>query len=497
MVLRAKKIALLLAGMSFSAVSIAAPVTVAEIDAARSAGSLQQAWITGASAPTLSVYRGWVKGCDVDTNTVFTSDTSTTLSAPGSFGSNPMAYACKRSNRVSVLYHTLDGGSLNAYTPHTVGAVLHRVKFVGTGNGCTTSLNYVDKVNALNNATVFKSCTKIGGDLPTSGSITAMSTSNQAALATDPNAPSYPVGGFSDVEAALFATSIGGGNVSALGVESDVGVGQAFGVAVSIPLYRAMQVAQGIVETGTTVNDFDPAKAPNINSTQYASIIAQGGENKLSILLPSNLSRLNIARRVDTSGTQSSSNAFFLRNPCSGGLAATLSPTTASNDIAGQYAVTLNSSTGNVKTRLNTASNATVENDKYAIGVMSMENDWRDGTATAAYRFVKIDGVHPEAGDVVNARKTATTGEYKFHMELKSFVRSDSITGKAAKTQFEAAIIGQITNELKNPEAASCAVYPRGLTLNPANFSSCTAGAEVAKMTNGGKNCAAPVQFLQ
>lgn len=491
-----KKIALLVAGLSFSATTLAAPVTVSDIDAARVGATLQQAWITGASAPTKSIYDGWVRGCDADTNTIFTNHASSSSTAtPGSIG-NYNVYACKRANKVSLLYHTVDGGSLNAYTPHTIGAVLARVKFVGTGNGCSgTTRNYVDDVNSANNALVYKGCTLIGANLPTSGSVATQSGLNATALAADPNGPSYPVGGFSDVEAALFAPSIGGGDVSNKGVESNVGVGQVFGVAVSIPLYRAMQVAQSITESGTTSSDYEPSKAPNITVEQYTSLIAQGGENTLAILLPNNTSRLNIERRVDTSGTQASSNAFFLRNPCAGGVAAALPPTTASNDVTNVYKVTLNSGSSNVKTRLNSASNSLVDNEKYAIGVLSAENDWRVDGSTPGYRYLKVDGVHPEDGDTSRARLKAVNGDYKFHMEMKSFVRNNGISGQANKTAFESAIIGEITAELQDPDSSSCAVYPRGLTLNPGNGSVCTIGAQVAKHTNNGVNCQTPIRF--
>jgi hypothetical protein len=120
---------------------------------------------------------------------------------------------------------------------------------------------------------------------------------------------------------------------------------------------------------------------------------------------------------------------------------------------------------------LTTASNSEDPNVRFAIGVLSAENDFRaDAPASAGYRYLKIDGVHPEAGDTSRARRTAANGDYKFHMELKQFVRAD-YAGQAPKTPFEAAIIGQITENLKNPPVESCAVFPRGLTLNPLNFS--------------------------
>jgi hypothetical protein len=74
------KIALALACLVGSTAAFAAPVTQAQIEAARVAGTLQQAWISGASAPTLNIYEGWVGsgagvGCDTGTNTIFTSQT--------------------------------------------------------------------------------------------------------------------------------------------------------------------------------------------------------------------------------------------------------------------------------------------------------------------------------------------------------------------------------------------------------------------------------------
>lgn len=496
--MKMKQIALLIAGLSASASVLAAPVTVAEIDAARTAGTLQQAWISGATAPTRTVYEGWVGsgagvGCDSGTNTIFSTQGGT-AAVPGSIG-NFSAYACKRAGVVSILYHTLDGGSLNAYTPHTVGTRLARVKFPGTGNGCTSSVAYVDPSNAENNATVFKGCTQVGNALPSTGATAATNAANATAVATDPNAPQLPVGGFSDVEAALFSTNIGGGNVASRGVESDVNVGQVFGVAVSIPLYRALQATQGLADVNAAT--FDPVNAPNLTKTQYITIATQGGaaNGDWTPILGNNPGKVKLERRVDTSGSQASSNAFFLQNPCASGAGAQLQPATFS-DSTPDYVVTENSGSGNVKTRITSASTNASPAEQYAIGVLSTENNWRtDSASSNGYRFVKIDGVHPEAGDTENARVTATNGDYAFHMELKNFVRNN-YAGVPAKTTFENAVIGQITAALGNPPVSACAVFPRGLTLNPLAGSSCAVGVQVAKMTNLGNNCR-PAQLTQ
>ena len=503
------KIALTIAVLLGSAQAFALPVTAAQITAAQSAGTLQQAWISGATAPTKSVYEGWVGsgagvGCDAASNSIFTTQALTSSNiTPGSLG-NFTAYACTRGGVVSVLYHTLDGGSLMYVAPHTVGVRLARVKFAGTGNGCTGSLNYVDATNADNNATVFKGCTLIGTVLPAAGANPAFNTANAAAVAADPLAPSLPVGGFSDVEAALWPATIGGGDVSSKGVEGAANVGQAFGVVVSRPLYRAMQVAQGIAANTDALDpSFDPANAPNITKAQYTSIIALGGTYQTDwapiVGAAGAGHRVIVARRVQTSGTQASSTAFFLNNPCATAVVANLSPATAADSVASTATLPATngievfegSGTGNVKTRITTATNSTGTTN-FAIGVISAENDWRVESATGGqngYRFVKIDGVHPEAGDTANARATATAGTYAFHMEMKNFVANTA-------TGFGALVVGQITAALSNPPATSCALLPRGLTINPLAGSSCTVGVQVAKGTNQGNNCS-PVLLTQ
>jgi len=500
--MKMKQIALLIAGLAASSAAFAAPVTVAEINAARQAGTLQQAWITGASAPTRTVYEGWVGsgtgvGCDPDTNTIFSSQTNSNA-VPGALG-NFSAYACKRNGVVSILYHTLDGGSLNAYTPHTVGTRLARVRFPGTGsdgttNGCTTSVNYVDPTNAENNALVWKFCKQAGAALPPAGTNPIINGQNATAVAADAFAPALPVGGFSDVEALLFPSSIGGGDVSARGVESDASVGQVFGVAVSIPLYRAMQAAQGLSDVNAST--FDPVNAPNITKTQYITIATQNGaaNGDWTPILGNNPGVVKVERRISTSGSQASSNAFFMQNPCANGVGANLNPATAA-DSNPNYAVVENSGSGNVKTRISDASTAGGTGG-YAIGVLSLENNWRtDSAGSNGYRYVKIDGVHPELGDTENARVTAAQGLYSFHMELKNFVRSN-YAGAPVKTAFENVVVGQITQALANPAASACAVFPRGLTINPLAGSACTVGVQVARMTNLGNNCS-PAQLTQ
>ena len=529
--MKLKQIALAIGVTLMATAAVAAPITPAQIGAAQSGGTLQKAWISGATAPTRVVYEGWVDGCDANTNSIFVSQTGSAV-IPGSIG-NYLAYACTRGGVASVLFHTLDGGSLNAYAPHTVGAKLARISLAGIIATTSAPLAYNDASQPLNNANVYKGVAQVGSNQLLAGASctttaintsTATCTTNNAgttagtvsqanyntqqsqtatAVAGDANGPQLPVGGFSDVEAALFPVTLGGGNVSAKGTEAQANIGQVFGVAVSTNLYRALQAKQGI--TAADAN-FDPALAPNITSQEYAAIIDSDNTSAYkqdwSLLTGAAGAgkKVILARRVATSGTQASSNAFFLRTPCTDAVQGNLSPATTADSITGVFEVTENSSNGNVKAQL-TAANAA---GNYAIGVMSAENDWSLESATASplangYRWLKVDGIHPEtATDFTNplngrgnARLSAVTGNYPFHMETRYFVANTAPAGFAAN------IVPAIAAKLGNPPtAAACNTVPRGLTLNPAGGSTCTIGTVVHKGSNGGNNCAPTKLFF-
>lgn len=482
------KLLVAVAGTLMAGHVLAAPVTPDDIKSAKQNGSLQEAWISGASAPTYNVFQGFAAGCDPDTLSFFHDQTTTNAVRPGSAGDN-LGYACKRGGNVSVLYHTIAGGSYNAFAPHVDGVQLTRLKNLNSlsNNGCVAgpTIRVNDNQTAVR---VYRTCaTGVGATL-------------------NDNAPSLPAGGFADVEAQLF-----GKDVSAAGTQAPANVGQVFGVAVSVPLYRALQTAQGITKNTDALDPgFDPENAPSISSAQYTALIT-GTYTDWSKIIPNNTStQVRIGRRVDTSGTQASSNAYFLKNPCNGDptILGTLPPQSTASAASLEvptYIVTEDSSTSSLKSKFKNSTQTVA--DDYVIGIMSLENNWRTevNTARNGYRFIKVDGVHPEmpkAGttyatqeavngvlvDVTttkydpNARFNATNGQYGFHMEMVSFV-ANSASGTFGET-----VIGEIVGAFAG---LACADVPRGLTLNPLAGSSCVAGEEVAKMTRSGNNCQA------
>lgn len=501
------KIALAIAATLLTGQAFAVAVTQLDITNARAAGTLQETWLSGASAPTYNIYDGYALGCDATTMALFNSGSSTTAVKPGSTG-NFNAYACKRGGVVSVMYHTLDGGSFNAYAPH----VANNVATNGSGPLVTTALKRLQAIDSnintscaviaatYNGIPVYRSCATV---TPTAANVLTEVT---AAL----KPPALPAGGFSDVEAALW-----GVDATVAGAEPQAYIGQVFGLAVSTNLYRELQVAQGIYASVAAANaadaSFDPVNAPNITSAQYTSMAAQGSGYQTDwspILGAAGIGKaVNVARRVPTSGTQASSNAFFMKSPCNGdpGVLGALVPAKIADSVPGNFIVTEGSSTGNVKTNLTSANTA----GQFAIGVVSLENDWRVETSSSnnQYRFVKVDGVHPETGSwdgvtlnsngtpYYTARTTALSGDYAFHMEMRAFIASWTTDGIGSEDAFGAALIPVIRDALGNP--ANCADVPRGLTLNPSGGSSCNypgqvgdaTAPEVAKHTRWGNNC--------
>lgn len=456
--------------------AMAAAVTPADITQARQNGSLQEAWVSGNSAPTYNVFQGYADGCDAGTVSFFHDKTTTGVVKPGSAG-NFMAYACTRGGQVSVMYHTIDGGSYNAFAPHIEGLKLKRLQNIDNAHNttCTLQTGSTSTFSAGTNqpaVAIYNNCTSVTG-----------------ATAADAS-PTLPDGGFSDVEAALF-----GKDVSAAGTQTSANYGQVFGIAVSTPLYRAMQAAQGIYPSvsAAETNDpnFLPANAPNISSTQYASIVS-GTISDWTVLLgnygkdsKNNPRAIYIGRRTSSSGTQASSNAFFLKDPCNGdpAIAGKLPALTAA-DSSSTIIVTEDSSTTTLKGRFNTPN--------FIIGVMSLENNWRkelnNGTTDNFYRYIKLDGAHPEtavpgSGTTADltARYTAANGVYNYHIEMVNFIANTA-------TPFGAQVINDITSAFQN---VPCSDVPRGMTLNPLSGSSCVAGAQVARGTRFGNNCQA------
>jgi hypothetical protein len=222
---------------------------------------------------------------------------------------------------------------------------------------------------------------------------------------------------------------------------------QGFGIAVNSSLYTALQTAQ------------NTSGQPSIRRADYASLSNFNGGIKTAggLLGNSDATPLELARRVATSGTQASSELYFLNAKTAGAQTpVTKDDFPIADIITNGFGVTEGSSTSNVKASLNNTTN-------YVIGVISLENV---PSGSDTYKFVAIDGVSPnEAFDITaNAitvdpynRQTLASGDYSFGYE--SFVLYKDNALNAAGTPQTAGLAKALSDEIKKTANSNLAGY--------------------------------------
>jgi hypothetical protein len=205
--------------------------------------------------------------------------------------------------------------------------------------------------------------------------------------------------------------------------------GVVFGVAASPTLYSALQadqIASGLIPstcTAGTVSATPQTCAPFITRAQYASIVANsaGALNSSVYPLFSNTAlagngTFELARRDQGSGTQASSNAYFLNDGCSNATSgeAPVSPLTPFTAVSNN--ITYNATTGGVITEIGAPTlTAALGSPNFAIGVISVENESSLNTAGSGKGgvgsgFLRLDGFYPSVAN-------ATMGRYSYVSE--------------------------------------------------------------------------------
>ncbi|MBU1222237.1 MAG: hypothetical protein KKA22_03645 [Gammaproteobacteria bacterium] len=218
--------------------------------------------------------------------------------------------------------------------------------------------------------------------------------------------------------------------------------GQGFGVMVSESLYDAMmakQVAEGRLPVSAggvscVAGNYTPgACQPSISKEEYAAIVdSQNFAYVANGALSGDAGVINLCRRVETSGTQASSNVYFLNNSCgnasptvgfknpkavdfSGGGVNPVAFNSSSgdavtgnyDDFGGAFGLFEGSGTGDARNcviRRNGGKNPNNVADglgTYAAGWISLEN-----APAAGWKLVKLDGVSPNAVQVAVASDT-------------------------------------------------------------------------------------------
>ncbi|MBA4143106.1 MAG: hypothetical protein H0X43_08910 [Nitrosospira sp.] len=510
--MKLSKIALGVAGLC------AAPATFA-LTPAQMDGATARLWLSGASAPTASVYKGVLTLCrgmtykdalGVTHTNPGTRDAHLYLESssagrlPGAAGDR-MAYTCTvgtddgragslEGKKVAV-FHTVEGGSFNYVTPHIsiAGEVnpnlpgsLRRtsnIENLGATGQCAngTAENVAVELSGLNNSVgVYRGCATTVQNF----------TANQSLRANVFQAPDRPEGGFSDTEYLINKLNLDvTTELGEIGSEVPTNIAQVFGVVVSYPLYYQLQkndIADG--RLAATCDDAPfTAVSPNLTLACQPDLAAQryttianvdtigGVDGSLfgaAATPPGTSGKVQLHRRAITSGTQSASNLRFLEKPCNTGLPqGALNPARAADSTA-RVAVTENSSTGGVKSGLTAATNA----GEFGLGFVSMENIPVAGVDKWA--FVKLDSASPNAD--AKQRVTAMDGIYTAWYELVAF------TAHTAFTEGQD-LIAAVNTSLGNPGITDLT----GLFITP------LAGVEAPNVGKGfraGNSCQAPIQ---
>ncbi len=394
----------LIALAALAAAGSAQALTPAQIDAARTAGTLKEVYIAGASAQRLFLGAWFQEQCTPASFDVFFNGTG-----PAPSGSSYRAYSCNLKKKVG----NWVTGTPVLLVKRDLGGSIQGVNPIATGTA--QDLMVVDG-----------SCTATGNPSPSTDILLP-------SFACNGVASRLADAGLSDVEPALFQKQVNllapATAVSTTSLDSKAFNQTIMGVAVNKKLYRALQETQGLIPAGGALDD-DPAKQPSLSRTFVSSALSGKLSGSTAAKMGWNLvvdssvdagvlsKQVNVCRRNIGSGTQAAFNVEFLNAACGTGTAvytpvgqtvgASNSTVIASPALAenGTLAWNLGSGSGSVETCMGT----TVEGlggTAYAIGMLSRENTpLPTGLGLdKGYRFVKLDSKAPN-------RDVAKLGNY-------------------------------------------------------------------------------------
>jgi len=312
---------------------------------------------------------------------------------------------------------------------------------------------------------------------------------------------------------------------------------QAFGLIVNNNFYKALRdrdIARGYLpescnsEAYSSVTTVTSACRPTMSRHEYASLIADPGAKDLAFLGIANgaSAKLVIDRRYGGSGTQASSNIYFLNNPCGGrgfssatakasdGLGLNIDKT--DKVLAGSYggglipksgaaAISSAGATGSNYGNISVVEWTTSDDMKSTNGVSS-NNDFHIAVSgvssddNGAWKWIKLDGVDPIGGDLgfKSGATTATgsavapfnynlrTGRYPFAMVFYTVM-----TQTAAKktTDPVTKMANELTKALLTPQ-----VTLSGIASLPANAAGSIESMRGTLSRAGNNNCA-PLKY--
>jgi hypothetical protein len=485
---------------------------------AATAAVTQKVYVSGASALRLSFGAYIQEICTPGSFDVFFDDAGTVGDGivTTADGVNGRAYSCTLASAVGnyaagsdvVVYKRDQGGSGAGVNPILTPAALSRIDV--TAAGCVANVAQASPATDI--------------QVPTF-------------LCSSVDAAAVPDGGISDVEPALLQQFVNRQtNVAALAIPATVNFGSVvqgiFGVAVNKKLYTRLQQAQGLAQVDPpadqdTWTSADIANIPSL-STEFVRAALTGGitgsaaaVRGWNVVVPAAPlvagKTINVCRRVEGSGTQAASNAFFALNPCQVGYAAALTPsgftqTAAAPGVAGtngtlgvrasSTAFREDTGTGGVETCLGTTVETAVnpadatDNEAYGLAVLGRENNPRANGGDKGYRFVKLDGVAP-------IRATAKAGDYQFVYEATLQWNTANAGLSADKIAFltnlrsnigRSASLAKADADTRQGVMAPPATYGAVPYLSLTNVDEVAFGSRVARANN---NSCTPIRIIK
>lgn len=456
------KLRLLALAAGLVAASGAHALTPAEIAAARTAGTIKEVSISGASALRLSLAAYVAEICAPGTLYVYFNGT---LPVTASSGNNHRAYACNLAADVKssgngyaagtpvVVYKRDQGGSVQGVNPIASNTAIAHMKIVDDST-CAVTANPVFSDIQIPNYLCSGTETRI--------SDAGISDVEPAMLNQQPNLPDTTPG--DPTSGTVLPADLSN-------VVANPFVQGIFGVAVNKQAYFALQRTQFPAETaGKTIADIDNLPQPSLPTTFVRAMLTGGlaasNTSKRgwglviaeSVDASVNTKAFNVCRRQPGSGTQAASNIYFAQNPCAADFANVQRQTSATQPApvaTGSYNVREESGTGGVETCLGGSATVTGVDSisgAYGIAVLGRENNPRANGGDKGYRYVKLDGAAPVRYDTTTG-KGAVTGDYDFVFESTLQYNSTNPNLNTDKIGF----IGAIRTGAAKPSAIAAA----------------------------------------
>lgn len=281
-----------------------------------------------------------------------------------------------------------------------------------------TNLTFID-IATLNTGTQCLASSAVAS-VTVSGDSLGLPAYTEWSCASHTELNAVPDAGVSDVEPALLGATAT--ELAALAITPTNAL--MFGTPVTVALRNALQtkqIADGELPATCTAGNESLECMPSLSKSTVTGLYTGSITTWSTLGLSPADDNVYVARRVQTSGTQTSTRVYYLNDPCASGVIGFVDSgnTAATGDAVSLCATPGTQTTFNMNGSSDVVTCMASHNTagRFAVGVLSTEN------VGAGHRFVKIDGAEPT---VYGAAKN----RYQFVMEATA-QRRTTLSGNA------------------------------------------------------------------